>query len=104
LKNAFPTGTTRRIAAESSGFSPPSLTEPTQTFEHARQGVVAFVFIPIFALAHAGVPLVGAASARRSLIARGIVLGLVLGKPVGITLASYLAVHLCASDLPPSIG
>ena len=78
---------------------------PLQRMEHALHSVVAFVIMPIFALANAGVPLGGgAAAAARSPIAWGIVLGLVLGKPIGITLASYLAVRARAADLPANVG
>ena len=78
---------------------------PLQRFEHALQGVVAFAIMPIFALANAGVALGGgAAAAGRSSIAWGIMLGLVLGKPIGITLASYLAVRAGAADLPPNVS
>ncbi|HEV7990748.1 MAG TPA: Na+/H+ antiporter NhaA [Gemmatimonadaceae bacterium] len=78
---------------------------PLQRMEHALQGVVAFVIMPIFALANAGVPLgKGVSAAALSPIAWGIVLGLVLGKPIGIGLASYLAVRLRAADLPPGVS
>jgi NhaA family Na+:H+ antiporter len=72
--------------------------------EHALHGVVAFVIMPVFALANAGVPLAGGLQeALRSPIALGVVLGLVLGKPLGITLASYVAVRAGAADLPAGV-
>jgi NhaA family Na+:H+ antiporter len=78
---------------------------PLQRMEHSLQGLVAFVIMPVFALANAGVPLGGgAAAAARSPVAWGIVLGLVLGKPIGITLASYLAVRARAADLPANVS
>jgi NhaA family Na+:H+ antiporter len=78
---------------------------PLQQMEHALQGFVAFVIMPIFALANAGLALGGGASAAaRSPIAWGILLGLVLGKPIGITAASYLAVRARAADLPANVG
>jgi NhaA family Na+:H+ antiporter len=77
---------------------------PLQRMEHALHGVVAFVIMPAFALANAGVPLGGGvATAARSPIAWGVVLGLALGKPLGITLASYLAVRAGAADLPSGV-
>lgn len=77
---------------------------PLQTMEHALHGVVAFVVMPVFALANAGVPLgAGAGAALRSPIALGIVLGLVLGKPLGILLASYATVRAGAADLPAGV-
>jgi NhaA family Na+:H+ antiporter len=78
---------------------------PLQKMEHALNRVVAFVVMPIFALANAGVPLGGGVgAAMRSPIALGVVLGLVLGKPLGILLASYLAVRVGAADLPAGVA
>ncbi len=74
---------------------------PLQQMEHALHGVVAFVIMPIFALANAGVSLetdIGAAITNP--IAIGVALGLLLGKPIGITLASVIAVRSGAADLP----
>jgi NhaA family Na+:H+ antiporter len=54
--------------------------------------LVAFGVMPIFALSNAGVRVAGAsASVFTSGIVLGIVLGLVAGKPIGITLFSWLA-------------
>jgi NhaA family Na+:H+ antiporter len=78
---------------------------PLQRMEHALHGVVAFLIMPVFALANAGVPLGGGVSAAvRSPVALGIVLGLVVGKPLGITLASVLAVKGGAADLPSGVA
>jgi NhaA family Na+:H+ antiporter len=77
---------------------------PLQRIEHALHGFVAFLVMPIFALANAGVPLgEGAGATLRSPIAWGVVLGLALGKPLGITLASWLAVRAGAADLPAGV-
>ena len=53
------------------------------------------VIIPVFAFANAGVSVDTGAlrDAAGSRVAWGIVVGLVLGKPIGITLASWLAVR-----------
>ena len=78
---------------------------PLQRMEHSLHGLVAFVIMPVFALANAGVALGGgAAAAGRSPIAWGVVLGLALGKPLGITLASWLAVRAGAADLPSGVA
>ena len=78
---------------------------PLQRMEHALHGVVAFAVMPVFALANAGVALGGGAvAAARSPIAWGVVLGLALGKPLGITLASWLAVRAGAADLPTGVA
>jgi NhaA family Na+:H+ antiporter len=61
--------------------------------------------MPIFALANAGVPLGdGVGPALGSPIAWGVILGLAVGKPLGITLASWLAVRAGAADLPTGVA
>ncbi len=66
----------------------------------------AYVVLPVFALANAGVVLDGGVlrEAVGSTIALGITLGLVVGKPVGIVLASLLAVRLGLGRLPDGTG
>ena len=60
--------------------------------EHALKYWVQFAIMPIFALANAGVALHGAGlGALLHPIALGSSLGLVLGKPLGIMVASYAA-------------
>ena len=66
----------------------------------------ALIVVPIFALANAGVDLRGgllveAFSAR---VTWGVVLGLVLGKLLGIGAATYIAVRLGAGRLPQGVG
>ncbi len=74
---------------------------PLQRMEHSLHGIVAFLVMPLFALANAGVWLGGdVGSSLAHPVSMGIALGLLLGKPVGITLASLLAVKLGAADLP----
>ncbi len=64
--------------------------------------VSAYVVLPVFALANAGVDLRGGVlgEAVSSAVGLGIGAGLVLGKPVGILAASYLAVRLGLGKLP----
>lgn len=78
---------------------------PLQRLEHGLQTWVAFVVLPLFALANAGLVLGGldVQAAAFHPVTLGIVLGLVLGKPVGITLFSYLAVKLMGAHLPPGV-
>jgi NhaA family Na+:H+ antiporter len=67
---------------------------------------VSFVVLPLFALANAGVTFSG--SAMRGLffsrIAWGIVLGLVIGKPLGIVGCSMLAVKTGVARLPSGVS
>lgn len=54
----------------------------------------SYVVLPLFALANAGVPLSAGLLQGRGLLIAGIMLGLVIGKPLGVTLASWLVVRL----------
>ena len=60
----------------------------------------AYVALPLFALANAGVSLDGFGEAVTSPVSLGIVAGLVVGKPLGIVLASFIAVRLGLARLP----
>ncbi len=62
--------------------------------------VSSYVVLPVFALANAGVELGAVGKVFTEPVGLGIVLGLVLGKPVGIFLASVLAVRLGLGRLP----
>ena len=69
--------------------------------EHAISPYVAFIIMPIFAFANAGVNLTGLSF--YSLLAPvplGILLGLFVGKQVGVMVISYLAVKLGAAQMP----
>lgn len=76
---------------------------PLQRMEHALHGYVAFLIMPLFAIANAGVSLGRADAALHSPVVWGIVAGLVLGKPIGITLASVIAVRSGAASLPTGV-
>ncbi|HYD54825.1 MAG TPA: Na+/H+ antiporter NhaA [Gemmatimonadaceae bacterium] len=73
--------------------------------EHALHGVVAFGIMPLFALANAGVTLgAGALRDATSPIALGVLLGLAIGKPLGIVSCSWVAVRLGIAALPAGVG
>jgi len=77
---------------------------PLQRIEHDLHGFVTFLVLPIFALANAGVTLEGNLGAQlRHPLALGVILGLLVGKQVGITLATWLAVRLRLADLPNGV-
>jgi len=80
-----------------------SMVERLQTQLHP---VSAYVVLPVFALANAGVALGGGVlgEALDSTVALGVALGLVVGKPVGILAASFLAVRLGLGRLPRETG
>lgn len=74
---------------------------PLHRMEHALHPWVTFLIMPVFALANAGVPLSSdVASTLGEPITLGVILGLLLGKPLGITLASWIAVRSGVAALP----
>jgi NhaA family Na+:H+ antiporter len=78
---------------------------PMLRIEHALQSWVAFLIVPLFALANAGVAISGdPLRAITEPVTLGIVLGLVVGKQVGITLAAYAVVRLGLASLPRGVG
>jgi NhaA family Na+:H+ antiporter len=78
---------------------------PLQRFVHLLHPWVSFAIMPLFALANAGVPLgQGLVDALAQPVSLGVVAGLVLGKPIGITLFSWLAVRLGLALLPKGVS
>ena len=70
--------------------------------ERALHRWVSFGIVPLFALANAGVHVTGdtAEAAINSPISQGVLLGLVLGKPLGIFFFTWIAVRLRLCELP----
>ena len=65
---------------------------------------MAFGILPVFAFANAGIPLTsGLGEAVQNPVAWGVAAGLILGKPIGIALFSWIAVGLGIARLPPAI-
>jgi NhaA family Na+:H+ antiporter len=75
---------------------------PLIRLEHALHGIVSFGIMPVFALANAGVTLDASSlgSALVSPVTLGAMLGLLVGKPIGIFGFSWLAVRLGIAALP----
>jgi NhaA family Na+:H+ antiporter len=74
---------------------------PSHKLEHFLHKPVAFLILPIFALANTGI-VIGSSWAQdlSSTNSMGIVTGLVIGKPLGITLLVFIAVFLGICRLP----
>ncbi|UZN52053.1 Na+/H+ antiporter NhaA [Cupriavidus cauae] len=74
---------------------------PSHRLEHVLHRPVAFVILPIFALANTGI-VIGSDWAQElaSSNSLGILAGLVVGKPLGITIVSFLAVAIGICKLP----
>jgi NhaA family Na+:H+ antiporter len=77
-----------------------------ERLEHLLHPYTSYIVIPLFALANAGVLLDGEAfrAALSSNVTLGIVSGLVLGKIIGISAMSWLAVRLKLGRLPEGVG
>lgn len=75
---------------------------PLQRLEHIWHAPVAFLIIPIFALANAGIPIsIGSLGETVSHpIVLGVSAGLIFGKLIGISLASYIVIKLGIAQLP----
>lgn len=74
---------------------------PSHKLEHLLHKPVAFVILPIFALANTGIVLGADAVQNLSAVnSVGIISGLLLGKPIGITLLSFIAVSIGICRLP----
>ena len=69
--------------------------------EHAISPYVAFIIMPIFAFANAGVSLGGLSlSSLIQPVPLGILLGLFVGKQVGVMIFSFIAVKSGAAEMP----
>jgi NhaA family Na+:H+ antiporter len=80
--------------------------ELTERFEHAWNPWSVGFAVPVFALLAAGVEIGGIGGFTDALqdpIAIGIVAGLVVGKPLGITLTAWLVTRLTGAHLDPSL-
>jgi Na+:H+ antiporter, NhaA family len=78
---------------------------PMLRIEHALSTWVAFVIVPIFALANAGVRIdANVAALLADPIVLGVVFGLIVGKQVGITGATWLIVRSGLASLPVGVG
>ncbi len=76
-----------------------------QRLEHSIHPWVAFGIMPLFALANAGVVLdAGIIQNIFEPVAFGIILGLVVGKPLGIFLFTWLSIKLGIGHMPPGVG
>jgi NhaA family Na+:H+ antiporter len=74
---------------------------PLLRLERALHGFTAFVVMPLFAIANAGVTLGG--SRPEAGITLAVFLGLLAGKPLGISAASFAAVWGGLASLPAGV-
>jgi len=77
---------------------------PLTQLEHALVPIVTFLILPVFALANAGVALGGGDGGGLGAVALGTIVGLFLGKPVGVMLFSFFAVKIGVAELPKGVS
>lgn len=79
-----------------------SVESPLQRLEHSMHMPVAFFIIPLFALANAGIP-IDFSQLGQTLthpVALGVMVGLVMGKLMGVAGVTWLAIKLGLGSLP----
>ena len=89
------------IPLRRSKAAPDDMTSPLHKLEHGLSPWVAFLIVPVFGFANAGVSFAGMnASVFVEPITLGVALGLFIGKQVGVFGASALAIKLRLANLP----
>jgi len=77
---------------------------PLNRLEHALHPWTSFLIVPLFALANAGVRFVGSDTSLgeqlTSPVALGVAVGLMVGKPLGVTAATWLGLKFNIGVLP----
>jgi NhaA family Na+:H+ antiporter len=91
-----------QVAAQTLETVSERMQSPAQRMENSLLPWTTYVILPIFALANAGLTL-NLDSGLFTPISIGVFLGLVFGKPLGVTLFSWLAVRLRLADLPETV-
>jgi Na+:H+ antiporter, NhaA family len=76
---------------------------PLHEAEHDFRPWVLFGIMPIFAFANAGINFTGASAYFTHPITLGASLGLILGKPIGITLLTVLGAKLMRAQMPGNL-
>lgn len=74
---------------------------PLHRLEHALHPVVTYVVLPVFALMNAGVAV---STGGLSVVSYGVLLGLVVGKPLGVVGGAWLAVRAGVASLPRAVN
>lgn len=78
---------------------------PLQRMEHSLHYWVAFIIMPIFALANAGVNFSGNIStALVHPVTLGVVVGLIVGKQIGIFLFAWISVRIGLAVMPTGVN
>jgi Na+:H+ antiporter, NhaA family len=78
---------------------------PLKSLEHNLHSLVAFIILPVFAFANAGINFSGVGLAQIiSPVPLGIILGLVVGKQIGVFGFCFIAIKLGLAKLPENVN
>ncbi len=79
---------------------------PLQRIEHSLEPFCHFLIMPLFAFANAGMHFDFSNGLEQIFhpVTLGIVAGLVLGKPLGILMASFISVKIGLAELPRNVN
>ncbi len=77
---------------------------PLKTLEHNLHSLVAFIILPIFAFANAGISFEGVGlNELAAPVPLGIILGLIVGKQLGVFGFCFVAIKLGLAELPKNV-
>jgi len=93
---------TRRAALRELATAARETVSPLERVETSLHPWSSFAIMPLFALANAGIPI--RIDAFGDPVAVAVMLGLVVGKPLGIVATSFLAVRLGVAQLPQGVS
>jgi protein-disulfide isomerase len=79
---------------------------PNERLQQIYHPVTSYVIVPVFALANAGIAISGSflSNAYTSAITLGVIAGYVLGKPIGVTGATWLVTRVSGGRIKPPVG
>jgi Na+:H+ antiporter, NhaA family len=91
-------------ALENIGYGYDKVQNPLVKLEHLLHGFSAFFIMPLFAFSNAGVSIDFSLVSQHFMVVLGVVLGLVIGKPVGIVGFVYIANKLKLIHKPDNLS
>lgn len=94
--------TDKRRDLRRAGIAAREALSPVERLELALHPWVAFAIIPVFALANAAVTI--SPAGLDAMLAAAIMIGFVVGKPLGVVLFCFLAVRMGMAVRPPSLN
>ena len=95
----------KSYSSESSAVNAAEITSPLHRIEHGLGVYVSFCIIPLFALVNAGVTInPNLIASLASPVSLGIILGLFVGKQIGITAAVWVSVKIGFAKLPAGVS